>query len=260
MNKKLFVLTLAGLLLLSASACGGKDTESNTTSASTTTVKPNTDGTYAIEYTTETDVFGNVIRVPVSEGTVGETSTVTTKPSSGITDIAPTESIYEANPAWTAYTTPVTIYVGAKANIRNSTASNSTTLRTVEAGSTLTVDAYSTKWFRVKNTDNTYSYISKQAAIDKAVLDAFVAAPENETVKLTDATEYLNMRLLPSVDSKLMGTLKKGDTVARKSIGAEWSCIVYVDSNQVSHEYYVSNKYIQSTSATPVTPGVNPIG
>lgn len=232
MNKRIFAIILAGLLLLSATACNPNDNGDGTTADSTKS--PVVDGTSAPTYTTETDADGNIITV-LEESTKAPNGSTSTE----------TDNVSEENPTWKDIDT--TVYVATESNLRSNTVvEDSSKVSEVEAGTTLTATGESDNWYRVTYNEKTL-YIAKSVAIDKATLDSFTAIDDEVIVT---AEESLYVRLLPNKLSKAVGVVYKNDKLTRVAVGEKWSRIVYGEGEDAK-EYYVSNSYIKST--TPAT-------
>lgn len=233
MKTKLFAVILAGLLLLSATACTGDGGGDDTTKGGTPSVTTSS----PIVINPTTDENGSIV-----------TTTPETQPDTSETN--PTFENFEG-----------TVYVGIDTHIRTNTIVEKDSVHAVaKKGDTYTATGVSTNWYRITIDGDTY-YISKRGAIDKAVIDTFEDTDDEVVVT---AEVSLNLRALPSSASELMGSVKNGDKLERIAVGDGWSFVRYT-KGETTIECYVSNKYIKSTSETATTEAAtteaaNPVG
>ncbi len=243
MNKKLLVMLVAGLLLVSAVACGdqGKNPKDTDTDNAGTGTKP-TESYIVID---GTDESGNAVT---------SIEPITTEPESELFD--PTEQ----NPTFTAVTKKLVV-ITAVATIRDQTIVNdSTGVSWPKEGTLLDATGESTNWYRITR-DGKELYIAKSVVADAAALDGFTKV-EKETITIATGNEggAVNVRSYPSSESDktIRGTLKEGATATRVAIGEKWSRILFEveetdkDGNKVKveKEYYISNDCIKTAADT----------
>lgn len=240
MKKKLLVLTLAAVLLMSAAACGDGSGE-NETGTGTPGIPV---GTGEVDLGTDAD--GN----PVT----GAPETPTSAPV--------VDNVTEENPTFAEISKKVYIWYGS-AFVRSGTKiADDNKIGSFSEGDIVTVTAESENWYRIKYEDKD-AYIAKSVAGDYDVIEKMVAV-DNEEVEVT--AESLRVRSYPSTDggdNTVRGSLVKGDKVTRVAKGETWSCILYTvesetettaDGNPVKEvkKYFVHNDYIKGpeTAAT----------
>ncbi len=225
MKKKLLITLFAGLLLLSAVACGSDEGDETGTAGGTLGTGDgyiNFDGT---------DTNGN----PITN------------------DTAPDETQFdpsEENPTFADKTMKVVVFTW-NANLRSSTVVSADTVAGgAKEGDILNVTGESANWYRL----DSGLYIAKSAAADAAALEGFTEVNEQVTV-----TGSVNFRSYPSAETNsVRGSLAKDTVVTRVAKGESWSlvkCTITVknddgEDEQVEKEYYVHNKYLQGSSDT----------
>ncbi|MBQ9162539.1 MAG: SH3 domain-containing protein [Clostridia bacterium] len=224
MKKRLFALILAGLLLLTATACSSDGDGNETT----------TGGTNPIVQTSPivnvTDDNGN----PVTDD---NGNPVTEQQGDDEVDDSEFESFSG------------TIYVGMGANIRKEPSVDSKKVGSAAAGDTFKATAENGDWYKI-TVDGETCYITKQAAIDKAVMDSFEEIDDEVVVT---AEVSLNLRVLPSSKAKLITSVSNSTKLKRLAVGDGWSLVLYTDKNGKTTECYLSNKYIKSLSESATT-------
>lgn len=241
MNKKLFAILTAALLLLSATACNGNSEDVTTGSADT----KDPEGSYIV---VGTDESGN----PVTSITPG-----TTEPDTEGFD--PTED----NPVFTDVTMKVVV-VSSVATVRSTTqVVENNAVGWPSEGKLLDVTGESANWFRITynvNGEDQVCFIAKTVAADASVLDSFTVLENQEEVEI--AVDAVNIRSYPSTDTTLSirGSLKMGDKVFRVAVNDKWSRILYevVSETETDAEgnpkkeimqYYVSNDCLKVPAA-----------
>lgn len=230
MKKRLFVLLVAGLLLVSMTACGnddGKETDSDSSSST--------------ETSTESDPLGSENESHSDSETSG-TNVKIDQTVADFTEAAMTVSVY-----------------AKQATIRTSPAvATNTYAITATRGDVFTVTGVSTYWYRVelkdyKTLDDGTYYIAKTVAGDKAVLDAFV---DTDPVSMT-VTGDVNLRSFPSSENDST-RLDSGAYLAKDSVVScigesnGWCKVLYQSENDGDEEpqvYYVSSKYLKSEAS-----------
>lgn len=243
MNKKLFALLLAGLLVASVTACGKKPgTEDNTTGNNA-----DTNGNYIV---VGTDTNGNDITEEIP----------TQKPEDPAFD--PTET----NPVFVDVTKKVVVFAGV-ATVRTSTVlEDNNAIGWPSEGRVLDVTGESDNWYRITypvSGENQTCYIAKTVAADASALDGFTAV-EDEVEIIVDA---VNVRSYPSSASTLSvrGSLKKGTKVTRVAVSENWSRILYEVTSETEtdaegnakvevKEYYISNDCLKAPEAATEAP------
>lgn len=229
MKKTLLVLLLAGLLLISATACSGDD-KNNTNKGTETESVTGTE--------TGKDPLGG-------DSTDTDTDTETETKAPDLTE----------DPADFTEASLEIIVIVDKATLRNApSTADSTYLNSIKKDYVLTVTGESNNWYRVTEADyDTPCYISKKVARDKAVVDAFVDGdPVN--VKMTgisvgNEAEKINVRTYPSSDSNLndavvVGTITEGTVVVRIAESDGWSKILFQGKDDTEPKaYYVSSDF-----------------
>ena len=196
--KKIAISALSVLLVCSLAACGSNNDNGDTTDTQSG------EATYKIETTT-----------PVTEPpavTTTEPLAVTTEP------VVTTES-----PVLTF--TPVDQMVFAIGNVwirSKPEISEETKVATLSYGESLRCVGISDTWYKV-------IYGDKECYVSAAYLTTdnlnVALDPRDETVYVI--VDTATVRLGPSTKTDAMGYLKKGDSVIRKGISAEWSQIAY---------------------------------
>ncbi len=240
MKKKLLVLTLAAVLLMSAAACGDGSDE-NETGTGTPSIPVGTG-----EADLGTDANGD----PVTN------APETTTPAPDV------DNVTEENPTFTETNKKVYIWYGS-AFIRSATKLvDGNQIGSFSEGDIVTVTGESENWYRIKYEDKD-AYIAKSVAGDYDVIENMTAV-DNEEIEVT--ADSLRVRSYPSTDggdNTVRGSLVKGDKVTRVAKGETWSCILYTvesetettaDGNPVKEvkKYFVHNDYIKGpeTAAT----------
>ena len=243
MNKKLFALLLAGLLVASITACNNTPGKTE----DTTDGSAETNDQYIV---IGTDEQGNDI-----------TEAVTQEPADTAFD--PTET----NPTFVDVTKKVVVF-SAVATVRTDTvlAENNAVGWPTE-GRILDATGESDNWYRIDYTvdgETKSCYIAKTVAADASVLDGFTAVEEEEVEIIVDA---VNVRSYPSAASSnsIRGSLKKGAKVTRVAVSENWSRILYevVSETETDAEgnakveikqYYVSNDCLKAPEAATEAP------
>ena len=237
MKKTLLAALLAGLLIISATACGGSK-EGDETGNNTDVIIPMGTG----EVIVGTDDEGNIVTTPVENNTQ-----------------APVEdNISESNPTFTEVKKTVYVWV-ATATIRTQTVidSENAVAWPVE-GTTLTVTGESDNWYRITYEGDT-RYIAKTVAGDYAAIQGMTAV-DNEEIEIS---ADVNVRTYPSTeggDLTIRGGLKKGDKVTRVAKGETWSCILFEVTSETEtdaegkpaktfKQYFIINECIKSEAA-----------
>lgn len=240
MKKKLLVILFAGLLMVSATACGGGDTEDGTdTGIDTSVVIPVGTGDAAVV----TDDNGNIITTPIDDETR-----------------APDDDlISEENPTFTDVEKTLYVWV-ATATIRTETIIDTeNAVAWPTEGTTLTATGESDNWYRITYEGET-RYIAKTVAGDYAAITGMTAV-DNEEIEIS---ADVNVRTYPSTeggDLTIRGGLKKGDKVTRVAKGETWSCILYEVTSETEtdaegnpakefKQYFIINECIKSETTT----------
>lgn len=241
MKKRLIALFAATAILLasSATACtkkGQDDSKDSNTEASTVNPFP---------------------------GTVDGSDTAYHEPVSGqeATTKAPeVDNTSEPNAVFTDINKKLFVFTGV-ATVRTDTVISDTTgCGWPTEGTVLDATGESKNWYRINYGGKT-CYIAKSVVIDYAVIQAFTEV--NETVTISD---NVNVRSAPSSESgtSIRGVLKKGATVTRVGVSANWSCILYPVVSETETDasgapkteykrYYISNDCIASPETAPET-------
>ncbi len=229
MKKTLLVLLLAGLLLVSFTACGGEGNGNETDSASNETASGDPLGSESDDDTSDT----------------GDDSE--SESDSTVTDIDQTEADF------TDKSMEICVYKQL-ATVRKAPSVNTDTyVTTASRGDVFTVTGESTYWYRVSVIDAeteepaTY-YLAKTVAGDKAVLDAFV---DGDPTSVTTTGDVF-LRLFPSAEDDSTKTasrvsLPKGTTVTRVSESNGWSKVLYkntVDGDEAEEYYYINSTFL----------------
>jgi hypothetical protein len=203
MNKKLFALLLAGLLVASMTACNNTNPHDDTTESGNTP-----EDSYIV---IGTDENGN----DVTEIPSKEPETEAFDPS-------------ETNPTFVDVTKKVVVFAGV-ATVRTSTVlAENNAVGWPSEGKLLDVTGESENWYRILYTvdgEEKECYIAKTVAADAAVLDGYTEV-EEEVIITVDA---VNVRSYPSAASTLSvrGSLKKDTKVTRVAVGEKWSRILF---------------------------------
>ena len=240
MNKKLFALILAGLLVASMAACHNNpgDTEDPTNAPS------DTNDNYIV---VGTDEQGNDITEVPTEQTPED----------------PGMDPSETNPTFTDVSKKVVVF-SAVATVRTSTVvADNNAVGWPSEGRELDATGESENWYRIDYTvdgETQTCYIAKTVAADAAVLDTFTTVEEEEVEIIVEA---VNVRSYPSTAStnSIRGSLKKGAKVTRVAVSENWSRILYevVSETETDAEgnakveikqYYVSNDCIKAPETT----------
>ena len=236
MKKKILVLTLAAMLVLSAAACGESEGENETGT-----------GTPGI---------------PVGTGDVATGELGTGNSTSDEETAAPVIDITEEEPTFTEINKKVYVWYNS-AFVRSSTKmADDNKIGSYSEGDIVTVTGESENWYRVKYEDKD-AYIAKSVAGDYDVIEKMTAV-DNEEVEVT--ADSLRVRSYPSTeggDYTVRGSLVKGDKVTRVAKGESWSCILYTVESETEttadgtpvkevKKYFVHNDYIKGpeTAAT----------
>ncbi len=232
MNKKLLVVLFAGLLLVSAVACGkdsgdGKETDTGATVPSESYI-----------VVPGTDESGNIV----------------TNPATNPDAITPESDPTEDNPTFTAISKEV-IVVAEQAWTRSATnLSQDSMVKLTFEGDKHTVTGESANWYRISK-DGKDLYISKAVVGDITTLSTFTAVNDQVTIStgVTDGT--LTVRSYPAKgDYTVRGYLKEGAVVTRVAKNDGWSRILFAtkdkDGNEITKEYYISNDCIKTNAET----------
>lgn len=216
--KKLLVITLAILLMLSLASCNGDGKDENTDNSS--------DDSYSV--------------LPPTPGSTSDDGDVTTPDdSSSDEDTTPVTPPESSGPI--SFTSAdKTVYVKLEnVNVRNAPyVDNSTLVATLHYGHILACTGESESWYRVTY-DGKECYIAKSnVTTDNISGNDFTE--RNDTVYIT--TDAANIRRGPSMDTEIMGSLKKGDSLIRIGINESWSRVSYDGG-----EYYISNSVLSTT-------------
>ncbi len=241
MKKKLLVVLVAGLLLLTAVACGDNDKPSKDTGTEATGTGTGTESYIQVG----TDESGNAITAPVTEAP---------------TDPAEDDPSVE-NPTFTDISKTVVVITN-RATVRSATVIDDTTgISWPAEGTTLTVTGECEDWYRIEHEiggEKKTCYITKSVVDDASALEGFTRVEgEGETITISTGNEdgAVNVRSYPSSasDKSIRGTLKEGATATRVAIGEKWSIILFGvqddDGNAVTKEYYISNDCIKTAAA-----------
>ena len=237
MKKNLLTILLAGLLLLTATACN-KDpqdpADTNDTASEETT------GSYIV----------------VQTGT-GEADTKPVEPDTDAETEAPDPS--EENPTFTDSSAEIIIVSNAAA-IRSATQlKEDNIVAWPSEGKTYTVTGESTNWYRI-DYEGATCYIAKTVAGNTDVLATFTAIEGGKQIEIT--ADYLNVRSYPSADFSaeisVRASLKKGTIVTCVAENDSWCRIkfeVKATDGTVTEvkEYYVSKKYVKDVNAAEET-------
>ena len=241
MNKKLFALLLAGLLVASVTACS-KDGDGETTADANANTP---EDSYIV---VGTDEQGSDV-----------TDVITTTTAPGTDAFDPTET----NPTFTDVTKKVVI-LAEVAKVRTTTVLiDNNVVGWPKEGKLLDVTGESENWYRITYTVNDKEetcYIAKTVAADVSVLDGFKEVAEEEVEVIADS---LNVRSYPSADHSyaVRGTLKKGDKVTRVAVSEGWSRSLFEMTYETEtdaegkpkteiKQYYVKNEYIKAPEAS----------
>lgn len=239
MNKKLFALILAGLLVAGMTACHNTQGGNEDTSAD----NADTNDNYIV---VGTDEQGNNITEPVTQDSVAD----------------PGFDPSETNPTFTDVSKKIVVFAGV-ATVRTSTMiAENNGVGWPSEGRELDATGESENWYRIDYTvdgEIQTCYIAKTVAADASALDAFTAVEEEE-VEIT--VEAVNVRSYPSTASSnsIRGSLTKGTKVTRVAVSENWSRILYevvsetetdADGNAKVEikQYYVSNDCLKAPEA-----------
>lgn len=223
MKTKLFAVILAGLLLLTATACTGDGGDATDTSTDTT-------GTPIIQTNpVVTDKNGN---------------TVTDTNGNAVTE-APNKNQEVENTEFNEFTG--TVYVGIGVNIREQASATSNKLGTAAVGTTFKATRENNKWYEITYEGKT-AYVSKNAVVDNAIIESMEEI--NDKVVVTAETS-LNLRKIPSGigEASIVTAVNNSDVLNRIAVGDGWSKVLYTDKSGNTTECYVSNTYIKSLNA-----------
>ena len=243
MNKKLFALLLAGLLVASITACNNNPGNTEDTSGNTN----DTNDQYIV---IGTDEQGNDI-----------TEAITQTPAD--TSFDPTET----NPTFVDVTKKIVVFAGVATVRTDTTLAESNAVGWPSEGRILDVTGESDNWYRINYTvdgETKECYIAKTVAADASVLDGFTSVTEEEVEIIVDA---VNVRSYPSAASSnsIRGSLKKGTKVTRVAVSENWSRIIYevVSETETDAEgnakveikqYYISNDCLKAPEAATEAP------
>ena len=243
MNKKLFALLLAGLLVASITACNNNPGNTEDTSGNTN----DTNDQYIV---IGTDEQGNDI-----------TEAITQTPAD--TSFDPTET----NPTFVDVTKKIVVFAGVATVRTDTTLAENNAVGWPSEGRILDVTGESDNWYRINYTvdgETKACYIAKTVAADASVLDGFTAVAEEEVEIIVDA---VNVRSYPSAASSnsIRGSLKKGAKVTRVAVSENWSRIIYevVSETETDAEgnakveikqYYISNDCLKAPEAATEAP------
>ena len=242
--KKVLVVLLAGLLLLSITACNDKNNEKETTADSGSGI--------VFPVGTGAELVTNEFGEPLTD-TNGDYIINTPQDPSDIS---------EENPTFTDCDKTLFVWVETSANIRSSTKlSDDNKIGSVESGKTLTAIKESENWYRIaykdKNGNDVEAYIAKTVVIDKAILDSFQTVA-NEEIEIS---ANVNVRLYPDASTTRVGGLVKGDKAIRVAKGNGWSRILFtIDDESETNangapvkkqiECYITNEAIVGEDVT----------
>ena len=243
MNKKLFALLLAGLLVASITACNNNPGNTEDTSGNTN----DTNDQYIV---IGTDEQGNDI-----------TEAITQTPAD--TSFDPTET----NPTFVDVTKKIVVFAGVATVRTDTTLAENNAVGWPSEGRILDVTGESDNWYRINYTvdgETKACYIAKTVAADASVLDGFTNVAEEEVEIIVDA---VNVRSYPSAASSnsIRGSLKKGAKVTRVAVSENWSRIIYevVSETETDAEgnakveikqYYISNDCLKAPEAATEAP------
>ena len=243
MNKKLFALLLAGLLVASITACNNNPGKTEDTSGNTN----DTNDQYIV---IGTDEQGNDI-----------TEAITQTPAD--TSFDPTET----NPTFVDVTKKIVVFAGVATVRTDTTLAENNAVGWPSEGRILDVTGESDNWYRINYTvdgETKACYIAKTVAADASVLDGFTNVAEEEVEIIVDA---VNVRSYPSAASSnsIRGSLKKGTKVTRVAVSENWSRIIYevVSETETDAEgnakveikqYYISNDCLKAPEAATEAP------
>ncbi len=221
--KKTLALLLAGLLLVSMTACGGdentndpQETGNDTSTGETGLAFEGTGAVTgeAITWEEITDEQGNIVTLPAVDSI---------------------ENLNEASPKFEEKEMTLVIWVDVGAIVRADTSIDSKELGKLAYGTEVAAIAESEKWYQItyKDADGQpyeKAYLSKAVAGDKAVIDAFQELDEPVTVELTG---NVNVRTFPAVpispaeDYNKIGSLEEDEKVTCVAVGENWIRILY---------------------------------
>ncbi len=240
MKKTLLVVLLAGLLMISATACGGGSSEEGTGTGNDTNVMiPVGTGDVVVD----TDEEGNIVPPPVEDNTQAPED----------------DNISETNPTFTDVEKTLFVWV-ATATIRTETVIDTeNAVAWPTEGTTLTATGESDNWYRITYEGET-RYIAKTVAGDYAAITGMTTV-DNEEIEIS---ADVNVRTYPSTeggDLTIRGGLKKGAKVTRVAKGETWSCILYEVTSETEtdaegnpakefKQYFIINECIASETAT----------
>ena len=239
MNKKLFALILAGLLVASMAACNNNQGGNDDTSGDNADTKDN----YIV---VGTDEQGNDI-----------TEAITNEPV-----VDPGFDPSETNPTFTDVSQKIVVFAGV-ATVRTSTVvADNNAVGWPSEGRELDATGESENWYRIDYTvdgETQTCYIAKTVAADASALDAFTTVEEEEVEIIVEA---VNIRSYPSTAStnSIRGSLAKGAKVTRVAVSENWSRILFevVSETETDAEgnakveikqYYISNDCIKAPEA-----------
>ena len=225
-KKRVFALLMAGLILVSATACSSSGDEDETTTGSGLSV-----GTGLVPSGNETDTDAE---------TTGTGTSVT-----------PGGSINEDNADVTDKDCTLLVVAETVVNIRKNTSTASDALATVKDGVKLESTGYTENWYRVKYEDEV-GYISKRMVVeyDQELVDSFEECTEQ--VKIVAETS-INVRRYPDWSNDkndlVCGQLLNGQTVTCVAKADGWYKVkVKTDKNGIvdmkdgteTREYYIT--------------------
>lgn len=242
MKKKLLVVLLASILLVSAVACGNEGAGDETSAGDDTSIQ--VPGTDAAVPGTEAVTNGN--------GTAETNKTTETqKPSN--------PDYNEENPTFKDVNKTLYVWYG-KATIRTSTNADDdeNAIGWPVEGTLLTATGESEKWYRIQYKEQT-CYISKTVVGDNAKIAEMTEV--NEEIEISGD---VNVRTYPSTDGGDLtkrGLLKKGAKVTRVAKGEEWSCILFTVESETEttadgkpkteeKRYFIFNECIKNDAET----------
>jgi len=256
--KKTLALLLAGLLLVSVTACGGdentNDPQETGNDISTGETGLAFEGTgavtgEAITWEEITDEQGNIV-TPPADGSI--------------------ENLNEASPEFEEKEMTLIVWVDVGAIVRADTSIDSKELGKLAYGTEVAAIAESEKWYQItyKDADGQpyeKAYLSKAVAGDKAVIDAFQELDKPVIVELTGG---VNVRTYPkavkfgsfSPDYNKIGSLEAGEKVTCVAVGENWIRILYEvtleDETTAGGkpkteivQCYITNEYIKDKDA-----------
>ena len=227
MKKNLLTILIAGLLLLTVTACK-KDPDKNNDDTNDTG-----------------DTTGSFMVVETGTGTETETKG---DPS-------------EENPTFVPSNVTEIVIVSNAANIRSATDINDETniVASPSEGTTYTITGESENWYSITYKDQT-CYIAKTVAADAALLSTFTAIEGGEDVEVINGPVFIRSYPSADYDYAKRNVLETGTKLTRVAVGETWSQIKFevtsetetnADGSAVTEVkyYYINSKYLQAVEA-----------